>query len=194
MVVCVCAASGESWDTATTSFSLYSSRTTILACLRRVGRRAAAQVGAAGFQDRAVDIGLDERRGGDRARRILQRRRRVRGRRGGRCRVEAGALLDQRQLHFFDRHDLVGDRIEFFEDLHRAFGVVAADDEFFTAAENRHVQRRRNLAQVFVERAAQVRQARVVDRLGNEIGRLGRGFGFQWDHGVRGRTSAQAIV
>jgi hypothetical protein len=61
-----------------------------------------------------------------------------------------------------------GDGVELFEDLHRAFGIVAADDEFLAAAEDGDVERGRNLAQVFVERAAQVREPRVIHRLGTK--------------------------
>ncbi|MNM55797.1 hypothetical protein D3C81_669460 [compost metagenome] len=92
---------------------------------------------------------------------------------------QARALFHQRQLDFFQRHDLVGDGVELFEDFHGAFGIAAADDEFLAAAENRHVEGGGNLAQVFIERSAQMRQARVVERLGDEVVRLYRGFGFQ---------------
>ena len=60
--------------------------------------------------------------------------------------VHDGALFHQRQLHFLDRHDLVGDGVEVVEDLDRAFGVVAADDELLAATENGDVQRGGNLA------------------------------------------------
>lgn len=82
-------------------------------------------------------------------------------------------------MHFFQRHDLVGDSVELVEDFHGPFGIAAADDEFLAAAEDRHVEGGGNLAQVFIERPAQVRQARVVQRLGDEVMRLYRGFGFQ---------------
>jgi hypothetical protein len=95
------------------------------------------------------------------------------------------ALFHQRQLHFFDRHDLVGDGVEVLEDFHRAFGVVAADDELLAAAENGDVQRGRNLAQVFVERAAQVGQARVIKRLRDEVVRLDWSLVFNGISGVR---------
>jgi hypothetical protein len=97
-------------------------------------------------------------------------------RRGGRIgggRLQAGALFDQGQLHFLDRHDLVGHRVEAFEQLDRAFGIGAADDEFLAAPEDGDVERGRDLAQVLVERAAQVGEPRVIERLGNEVRRLG---------------------
>ena len=102
------------------------------------------------------------------------------GRRGGLGgRLQAGALFDQGQLHFLDRHDLVGDRVEALEQLDRARGIAAADDEAFAAAEDGHVERGRDLAQVLVERAAEMGEPRVIERLGDEIRRLGRRLIFQ---------------
>ena len=90
-----------------------------------------------------------------------------------------GALLDQCELNVVNRDDFVGDRIELFKDLYRPFRIAAIDDEFFAAAEDGDVQCGGNLAQVFIHRAAQMRQAPVIEWLGREVVRLGRGFGFQ---------------
>jgi hypothetical protein len=112
-------------------------------------------------------------------------------------RLQAGALFDQRQLHFLDRHDLVGHGVEAFEQLDRAFGIGAADDEFLAAPEDGDVEGGRDLAQVFVERTAEVGEPRVIERLGDEVRRLGR-FGFQLGFGNRinagDQVAAQGVI
>ena len=77
------------------------------------------------------------------------------------------------------QHHLVGDGVELFENFDRARGIVAADDEALAAPEDGDVERGRDLAQVFIERAAQVGQPVIVERLGDEIVRLDRVLGFQ---------------
>lgn len=92
---------------------------------------------------------------------------------------QCGALFHQGQLDVFDRDCLAGGRIKSVENFDCTFSVGAADDEFFSAPEDRHVKRGRNLAQIFIHWTAQVRQALVVKRLGNEMQGLRGRFGFQ---------------
>jgi len=54
-----------------------------------------------------------------------------------------------------------------------ALGLGAAHGELRAAARDRHVERRFDLAQVLVERAAQAREALVVDRIQLDFDRLG---------------------
>jgi hypothetical protein len=60
------------------------------------------------------------------------------------------------------------------ERLCRALRQVAAHRELAAAARDRHVERRLDLAQVLVERAAQPREALVVDRLEPDLDGLTR--------------------
>jgi len=57
--------------------------------------------------------------------------------------------------------------------VRRALGLGAAHGELRAAARDRHVERRFDLAQVLVERAAQAREALVIDRIQLEFDRLG---------------------
>jgi hypothetical protein len=69
--------------------------------------------------------------------------------------------------------------------------VRAAHREFGAAARDRDIERRLDLAQVLVERAAQPREARVVDRVQLDFDRLGQTGSplSEWDRAAVMRTS-----
>eukprot|EP01022_Parablepharisma_sp_SALTPOND_P035640 TRINITY_DN959_c0_g7_i1.p1 TRINITY_DN959_c0_g7~~TRINITY_DN959_c0_g7_i1.p1 ORF type:complete len:661 (+),score=231.75 TRINITY_DN959_c0_g7_i1:1723-3705(+) len=162
-------------------------------------RRAAAQVMLARLQYRAVGWqgilalpGVDD--GGGRCGRRRRRSRLATARRQGRqagffVGGGMGALFDQGQLDIVHGDGAVGHGIEALQHFHCALGIGTGDHEAVAPAEDGHVQRRRDLAQVFIERAAQVGQAPVVQRLGREVVRLvgdlfqcripGSGFGIR---------------
>jgi hypothetical protein len=73
--------------------------------------------------------------------------------------------LGERELHVVERELAGGAVVEVLDGLRRALRVVAAYRELRPAARDRHIERRLDLPKVLVERAAQPREALVVDRL-----------------------------
>ena len=72
---------------------------------------------------------------------------------------------------------MIGCGIKFFQYLDRALRIESVSDEFFSTPEQRDIQRRGNLPQIFIDRPAQVGKPRVVDRLRRKIARRRlRGF------------------
>ena len=108
---------------------------------------APAQIGTPRFQDRVGHFGFDQ----------------CGGRHAGGEIVVDGALFDQCQLDVVDHDGFIGHGIKILDDLETGCRVFAADDEIAAAAGDFDVQRRLNLAQVFIQRAAQIGQPVVVD-------------------------------
>ena len=104
-----------------------------------LARRAAVQIGAPRFELRRVAV--------------IARRPRARH-------------FDQAQLHVFHRQVVSGLGIEFFECLRRKLRVIglAGQRKALAAARDHDVERGFDLAQVFVEHAAQIGEPLVVDR------------------------------
>jgi len=85
----------------------------------------------------------------------------------GRRRRGAGSLqqLGEAELHIVECQLARGAIIEMLERLHGTLRLLAAHGELGAATGDRHVERRLDLAQVCIERAAQARQALIVHRV-----------------------------
>lgn len=70
--------------------------------------------------------------------------------------------LDERELDVVDRQRFARAVVEVLERRERDFRAAAANRDAVAAARQRHVERLFDLPQIFVERAAEVREARVV--------------------------------
>jgi hypothetical protein len=71
-------------------------------------------------------------------------------------------------------------RIKFFQHLDCALGIHAIGDKLFAASENGDIKCCSDLTQIFVDRAAQVSQPVVIDRVRRKKSRICRRI-FQWD-------------
>src|SRR5204863_3584070 len=81
--------------------------------------------------------------------------------------------LGEAELHVIDRQIARGAVVEMLERLRRAAGLFAAYRELRAAAGDGDVERRFNLPQVLVERAAKAGEALVVDGIEAHLDRLG---------------------
>src|SRR4051812_4092910 len=90
----------------------------------------------------------------------------------GRRRRGAGSLqqLGEAELHIVECQLAGGAIIEMLERLHGTLRLLAAHGELGAATGDRHVERRLDLAQVCIERAAQARQALIVPRVEGKLG------------------------
>jgi hypothetical protein len=77
------------------------------------------------------------------------------------------------ELHILSRQVARGAVVEMLQGARGLLRLRAAHGEFGAAARDRDVERRLDLPQVRVERAAQPRKARVVDRIQLDFDRLG---------------------
>ena len=73
--------------------------------------------------------------------------------------------LGEAELHIVERQIADGAVVEMLERLRGALRLLAAHGELRAAARDGDVERRLDLAQILVERAAQAREALVVDRV-----------------------------
>lgn len=115
-----------------------------------------------GFQHRIGHFGFDQYGGRHASREIVVDR----------------ALFDESELDVVDRNGFIGSGIEILDDLQAKGGVFAADDEIAATTGDFDIQRCRDLAQVFVECSAQVREPGVVDRFRGVVEDIGVVFVF----------------
>jgi hypothetical protein len=80
--------------------------------------------------------------------------------------------LGEAELHVVERELAGGPVVEMLDRLRRLLRLLAAHGEARAAPRDRHVERRLDLPQVLVQRAAQPREARVVDRIEAHLDRL----------------------
>src|SRR5690606_527111 len=94
--------------------------------------------------------------------------------------------LPEPELHLVERELAGGAIVEVLERLHRALGLRAGQGELAAAPADGDVEGRLDLAQMRVERAAQAREALVVDRVELEL----RGAGTRLTRHAAARRAA----